>query len=396
MRHVIRSLRLRFRTFAYADGKGRICIAWRDCAFDIFSGRYDLGQPFASVLIDTYNHERFIEQAIVSVLEQDFPASEREIIVVDDGSTDRTPEIVKKFEPQVRLLPKENGGQASAFNAGIPECKGEIIAFLDGDDWWAANKLSRVMQTFAAEPSLGIVGHGIVNVQRDGRERVETLREGFRFQANTMEGARLFRRRGAFLGTSRMTIRANLLRQIGSVPEAIEIQADEYLFTLAAVLGTARILPEALTFYRLHETNSFQVANDDPQKLRRKQKSLAVLARSLLQRLENLGIEPQVRRAVIEYTQASADQLRLMLDGGWPWETVRAEWKLYGILHPEARYSHRLFKRMVLLAALFVTPQVFYGAQRTLAQSGFYRRVRARLLPVPEMQHIEKEWRSRP
>jgi len=135
-----------------------------------------LARTFVSVLIDTYNHERFIEQAIVSVLEQDFPAAEREIIVVDDGSTDRTPEIVKKFEPLVRLLGKENAGQASAFNAGIPECKGEIIAFLDGDDWWASNKLTRVVQAMAAEPSVGIVGHGIVNVQRDGREQAEVLR----------------------------------------------------------------------------------------------------------------------------------------------------------------------------------------------------------------------------
>jgi glycosyltransferase involved in cell wall biosynthesis len=110
-----------------------------------------LTKSFASVLIDTYNHERFIEQAIASVLEQDFPVSEREILVVDDGSTDRTAEIVRKFEPRVRLLQKENGGQASAFNAAIPECKGEIVAFLDGDDWWTPNKLSRVAQALAAD-----------------------------------------------------------------------------------------------------------------------------------------------------------------------------------------------------------------------------------------------------
>src|SRR6202161_621004 len=105
-----------------------------------------MARPAASVLIDTYNHERFIEEAIVSVLEQDFPSSETEILVVDDGSTDRTPEIVQKFAPRVRLIQKTNGGQASAFNAGIPEARGEIIAFLDGDDWWARNKLTVVMQ----------------------------------------------------------------------------------------------------------------------------------------------------------------------------------------------------------------------------------------------------------
>ncbi|HEV1996366.1 MAG TPA: glycosyltransferase [Candidatus Acidoferrum sp.] len=353
-----------------------------------------MARSFVSVLIDTYNHERFIEQAIVSVLEQEFPSADREIIVVDDGSTDRTPEIVKKFEPRVRLLRKENGGQASAFNAGIPECKGEIVAFLDGDDWWAPNKLTRVVQAMATDPSVGIVGHGIVNVQRDGREQAEILREGFRFQANTIEGARLFRRRGAFLGTSRMTIRADLLRRIGPVPEAIEIQADEYLFTLAAVLAGAQILPEALTYYRLHEANSFQLASHDLQKLHRKQKSLATLASSLSEQLENLGIDPQVRRTVIEYTQASADQLRLGIDGGWPWETVKTEWKIYEILHPEARFSHRVFKFTILLAALVTPPRNFYSIQRTLAQSGLYRRARAHWLPVPEMEHIQKDWRA--
>src|SRR5271163_4347128 len=110
-----------------------------------------MAKPLVSVLIDTYNHERFIEKAIVSVLEQDFAAAEREILVVDDGSTDRTPEILRKFERDVRVLRKTNGGQASAFNAGIPECKGEIIAFLDGDDWWAPGKLQAVCGVLAAE-----------------------------------------------------------------------------------------------------------------------------------------------------------------------------------------------------------------------------------------------------
>ena len=175
-------------------------------------------KPLISVLIDTYNHERFIEQALQSVLSQDYPAELRETIVVDDGSTDRTPEILAKFSPQIKILRNPNGGQASAFNQAIPHCRGEIVAFLDADDWWKPQKLSRIAQAMAEDSSIGIIGHGIMNVQMDGNDVAESPRDGFYFQANTVTGARLFRRRGSFLGTSRMTIRADLLREIGPIP----------------------------------------------------------------------------------------------------------------------------------------------------------------------------------
>src|ERR1700731_4007134 len=113
-----------------------------------------MSKPHVSVLIDTYNHERFIAQAIMSVLEQDMPMANVEIVVVDDGSTDRTPEIVRGFEPRVRLIRKTNGGQASAFNTGIPECHGDVIAFLDGDDWWAPQKLRHVLEEMERNPEV--------------------------------------------------------------------------------------------------------------------------------------------------------------------------------------------------------------------------------------------------
>jgi glycosyltransferase involved in cell wall biosynthesis len=354
-----------------------------------------LARAFVSVLIDTYNHERFIEKAIVSVLEQDFPAAEREILVVDDESSDRTPDIVRKFEPHVRLLRKSNGGQASAFNAGIPECKGEIVAFLDGDDWWASKKLSSVEQAMSEDASVGIVGHGIIVVGRDGGEESVTLGDGFEFQTNTIEGAKLFRRRGAFLGTSRMTIRAGLLKRIGAVPEAIEIQADEYLFTLAASLAEARILPEALTYYRMHEANNFQMTGKpELDKLRRKFKSLDTIAKRLSQKLREFGIDEEVSWAVLAYTRLSAVQLRLLLDGGWPWETFRTEWALYRVLHPDASISRQSLKLAVLLVALVTTPKSFYRIQTNLTKNSLYRRARERWLPFAEMQHVQKGGRT--
>src|SRR5215469_2382618 len=133
-----------------------------------------MAKPHISVLIDTYNHERYIEQAIVSALEQDFPPNDTEIVVVDDGSADKTPSIVQKFVPRVRHLRLQNGGQAAAYNASFPELQGRIVSFLDGDDWWAKEKLTTVAEAFDQNPDIAAVGHGFYEARDD-----EPLREMF-------------------------------------------------------------------------------------------------------------------------------------------------------------------------------------------------------------------------
>src|ERR1700756_5676379 len=113
--------------------------------------------PLITVLIDKYNYGRFIEEAIESVLSQDFPAEQMEILVVDDGSTDDTAERVRKYGQRVQYFYKPNGGQASAFNFGFAQARGEIIALLDADDYWLAGKLQRVAEEFQKNPGLGMV-----------------------------------------------------------------------------------------------------------------------------------------------------------------------------------------------------------------------------------------------
>ena len=349
-----------------------------------------MARPFVSVLIDTYNHQRFIEQAIVSVLEQDFPASEREIIVVDDGSTDGAEKIIRKFEPRVRLLRKVNGGQASAFNAGIPECRGEIVAFLDGDDWWVRGKLEAVSQVLAEDAGVGLVGHGITEVYSDGRQHTELLREIPRFRINSEAGARAFRLRKSFLGTSRMTFRANLVRRIGTVPEALRIEADEYLFTLGAVLSDVLILREPLTFYRLHESNAFQVADGNRESLRRKQRVLAALAESLRAKLTEEELPEKVSRVVVESVETEADLIRLTIENGLPWDTVGTELRSYRIMQEGASLTHWLFKCFTLLPACVLPSRLYYSMRRRFAENGIYRKAREKWLPFLQPEHVDR------
>jgi glycosyltransferase involved in cell wall biosynthesis len=108
-----------------------------------------------SVVIPAYRAARTVCRAVDSVLAQSAPAAE--IIVVDDGSPDDLPGVLVPYGNRVTLIRKNNGGAASARNAGIDQARGAFIAFLDADDYWEPHKLKRQLQTFQAHSSLGLV-----------------------------------------------------------------------------------------------------------------------------------------------------------------------------------------------------------------------------------------------
>src|SRR6266849_7856866 len=127
--------------------------------------------PLVSVVIDTFNHERFIAHAVESVLGQrGMRPDEFEVIVVDDGSSDSTADRLRGYSNRIAVIHKPNGGQASAFNAGIARCTADIICFLDGDDYWHPDKLQRVVRVLAENPQAMAVGHGIIEVDEKGNE----------------------------------------------------------------------------------------------------------------------------------------------------------------------------------------------------------------------------------
>jgi len=113
--------------------------------------------PMVSVIIPAYNAARFILEALQSVDAQHYYPLE--ILLIDDGSTDETVDLVRRNQPNVRIISQANGGVSAARNTGLREATGEFICFLDADDCWFPGKLAAQTAYLAAHPSVGIVYH---------------------------------------------------------------------------------------------------------------------------------------------------------------------------------------------------------------------------------------------
>lgn len=122
--------------------------------------------PMVSVVIPSFEAAEYLPDAIESVLSQTYPALE--LIVVDDGSTDETEAVVKKYDG-VRYIRQVNRGPAAARNRGVDEAVGEFVAFLDADDVWMANKLETQMAIFASDPDICMVYTGFFTADQSLR-----------------------------------------------------------------------------------------------------------------------------------------------------------------------------------------------------------------------------------
>lgn len=332
-----------------------------------------MSNPPLSVLIDTYNHERYIEQALVSVLEQDFPASEMEIVVVDDGSTDRTPDIVRKFAPRVRLLRKENGGQASAFNAGIPEVGGEVISFLDGDDWFAPGKLTAVMNALEQHPEAAAVGHGHFKVKiTTGETFLHNPEENQLVNLESPKAAGQARLVLHFLQMGALTVRkATALRAL-PIPERLTFCADTPITTVAMIDG-AYILNQPLFYYRQHSNNLF-AARSDASQLQRRCRMSELSYRGTERLLARLGVPSKCIAALLYEGWTQTSRMRLRNWGGSPFDTLQTEMRFVRSEPDGPSLGYRIFKYTIVgTAALVLPPRYFYKARDWYAQRNLGR-----------------------
>lgn len=207
--------------------------------------------PDVSVIIPTYNYAQFLAESIQSVLQQTY--SEFELLVVDDGSTDQTRQVVAQFEsdPRVRYLFQENRGDAAARNTGINHTTGRFVAFLDSDDLWLPEKLARQVEVLQLRPEISVVYTAIVLQQIDEQRRLPPPPA---WRESTLYEELLYR--NVITGShSSVMIRREVFEQVGLFDDAFRISDRDLWRRLAERHGFYR-LDEPLVCIRKHEDNS--------------------------------------------------------------------------------------------------------------------------------------------
>lgn len=217
-------------------------------------------RPKVSVLISNYNYAEYICQAIESVLSQTY--ENFELIICDDGSTDGSQRIIDEYcrhDPRVHLISKENGGQASGFNAAYAYSVGELICFLDSDDLFRSNKLACMVEAHQHAPDAGL---GVHRVQRVNKQRKSQgvwplgsrLPEGWRGEQILKDGGAL----GYMPPTSGLSLHRTVAERIFPLPASFRVCADQVIIRFAPLLTAIARRQEVLAEYRLHGANSYE------------------------------------------------------------------------------------------------------------------------------------------
>jgi glycosyltransferase involved in cell wall biosynthesis len=204
-----------------------------------------------SVLLNNYNYGRFLGEAIDSVLGQTY--TDFELIIVDDGSTDDSRAVIAS-RSDTRIVPilKENGGQASAFRAGIARASGEYVAFLDADDFWDADKLQHCAEALARESGVALLNHGyrVLGDSAGPPESVPLPAGAYDFRA----ALRRHKTELPMVPTSFFVGRLEHCREL-ALDEAWRVAADTPVIVGLALRGKVYNLARVLGTYRCHGAN---------------------------------------------------------------------------------------------------------------------------------------------
>ena len=215
--------------------------------------------PLVSIIILNYNYGAFVGQAIKSAVDQTY--QNKEVIVVDDGSSDHSRSVIEGFGNAIRTIFKKNGGQASAANAGFELSRGEIVIFLDADDSLGDGALDKIVDAFDSTDVVK-VHWPLWRIDEEGLQSDKKVPEGKLAEGNLLEQVIMLG--PAHCGgppesppTSGNAWSRKFLRAVMPIPENIfKGGIDQYLFVLTPVFGEIRSILLPLGYYRVHGTNN--------------------------------------------------------------------------------------------------------------------------------------------
>jgi glycosyltransferase involved in cell wall biosynthesis len=207
--------------------------------------------PMVSVVIPSYNHDRYLGRALQSVLDQTY--AHWEALVIDNHSTDGSDKVLNHFaDPRIKVLKIHNNGViAASRNMGIRAANGEWVAFLDSDDWWAPNKLQSCFN--CVNDQVDFVYHDLDIVADKYRYLRQKTMKSWQVKKPVLMDLLL---NGNAIYNSSVVIRRGLLERIGGINENIEMIASEDYHTwlrVAQLTNQFKHIPEALGFYQVHD-----------------------------------------------------------------------------------------------------------------------------------------------
>jgi glycosyltransferase involved in cell wall biosynthesis len=258
------------------------------------------------VVIPSFNYGHFVTEAVDSALAQTY--ADREVLVVDDGSTDDTRQRLAPYGDRIRYLYQENRGLSAARNAGVRAARGEYVALLDADDVWHPQKLELQMAYLAAHPEVGLLGAERTK-ERPARWPALGRAAGLAARTITLEQLVVCSR----FGPSSVVIARRCFEAIGYFDPALRSVEDRHLWLRIAARFAVRKLESVLWWYRVHEGSMCCQA-------RRMEEYEAKVLQDLLANTHELRGRPLLRRralgraafsAAVRYTGAGHHGLAL-------------------------------------------------------------------------------------
>lgn len=194
-------------------------------------------------IVPVYNGARFLEEALASVLDQGVDGLE--VVVVDDGSTDATPQVLEGFGDRIRVVRQDNAGVAAARNRGLDEARGDLVAFQDCDDLWMPGRLALQLEAFRQRPDLDLC---LGLIQNFWMPEVAAEAQGY-------GGSRFARPLPGFSLTC-LLARRTAFDTVGRFETSLRVGEDNDWFLRARDAGlTEHVVPEVLVHRRLHRDN---------------------------------------------------------------------------------------------------------------------------------------------